>query len=145
METVAEVLQAKGADVHSVTPSSLVVLAVEKMCEKHIGALLVSDGRVPLGIFSERDLMRRVILARKDPMTTRVDEVMTTDVAYVEPHTPAREAMAIMTEHRCRHLPVVADGGVIGMLSIGDLVRWASREQAFEIQLLTAYVQGAYP
>jgi len=144
METVAEVLQHKGFLVHSVTRETRVVTAVEEMCEKHIGAVLVCNDDVPLGIFSERDLMRRVILARKDPMTTRVDEVMTTDVVCIAPTTPAREAMAIMTNRRCRHLPIVEGGRVVGLLSIGDLVRWASHEQAFEIQLLTDYVRGAY-
>ena len=110
----------------------------------HIGALLVCNAGVPLGIFSERDLMRRVILARKDPMTTLVEHVMTTDVVCVTPTTRAREAMAIMTNRRCRHLPVVEGGHVTGVLSIGDLVRGASHDQAFEIQLLTDYVRGAY-
>jgi CBS domain-containing protein len=144
METVADVLSFKGREVHSVKPETRVLSAVELMCERHIGALLVCSGRIPLGVFSERDLMRRVILAGKEPRETLVSDVMTTDVVCVEPGTPAREAMAIMTERRCRHLPVVEDGQVVGMLSIGDLVRWASQEQAFEIQLLTDYVRGAY-
>jgi CBS domain-containing protein len=144
METVAEILSFKGREVLSVKPETRVLSAVELMCERHIGALLVCSGRIPLGVFSERDLMRRVILAGKEPRDTVVADVMTTDVVCVEPTTPAREAMAIMTERRCRHLPVVEDGQVVGMLSIGDLVRWASQEQAFEIQLLTDYVRGAY-
>jgi CBS domain-containing protein len=121
-----------------------VLSAVEEMCEKHIGALLVTQGRVPLGIFSERDLMRRVILAQKDPVTTYVSDVMTTEVVCVGPTTPAREAMALMTDRRCRHLPVVDAGEVAGILSIGDFVRWMSVEQAFEIRVLTDYVRGAY-
>ena len=145
MDTVAEVLRYKGTVIHSIAPGTLVLSAVEEMCEKRIGALLVTQARVPLGIFSERDLLRRVILARRDPATTRVEEVMTTDVVCVGPQTPAKEAMAIMTERRCRHLPVVEGGEVIGMLSIGDLVRWMSLEQTFEIQTLTDYVRGAYP
>ena len=145
METVADILGYKGTEVHGVPPDTPVLAAVERMCARHIGALLVCNVRIPLGIFSERDLMTRVILARRDPMTTRVDEVMTTDVMCVGPGTPAREAMAIMTEKRCRHLPVVSHGEVVGILSIGDLVRWMSQEQAFEIQLLTDYVRGAYP
>lgn len=144
METVADVLRHKGTVVHCVAPETRVLAAVEEMCERHIGALLVGLGRVPLGIFSERDLMRRVILARRDPAATDVKDVMTTDVVCVGPGTPAREAMAIMTDRRCRHLPVVEDGHVIGLLSIGDLVRWMSTEQAFEIQMLTDYVRGAY-
>ncbi len=144
METVADVLRYKGTVVHSIAPETRVLTAVEEMCERHIGALLVTQGRIPLGIFSERDLMRRVILARKDPVSTYVQDVMTTEVLCVGPSTPARQAMAIMTDRRCRHLPVVDDNEVVGMLSIGDLVRWMSTEQAFEIQILTDYVRGAY-
>lgn len=145
METVADVLGYKGSVVHGIAPDARVVTAVERMCEAHIGALLVESMRVPLGIFTERDLMRRVILAKKDPEETRVIDVMSTDVVCVDPCTSVREAMALMTDRRCRHLPVVEGGAVIGMLSIGDLVRWLSFEQAFEIQLLTDYVRGAYP
>jgi CBS domain-containing protein len=144
METVADILGYKGTEVHSVTPDTTVLSAVEKMCDRHVGALLVCNANIPLGIFSERDLMKRVILARRDPLVTRVADVMTTDVVCIAPDTSAREAMAIMTDRRCRHLPIVAGGKIAGMLSIGDLVRWASQEQAFEIQLLTDYVRGAY-
>lgn len=144
MESVADILGYKGTTVYSVTPDTRVISAVHQMCDRHIGALLVCNAGIPLGIFSERDLMRRVILARKDPLETMVSDVMTTDVVCVAPDTPAREAMAIMTDRRCRHLPIVAGGKVVGLLSIGDLVRWASQEQAFEIQLLTDYVRGAY-
>lgn len=144
METVADILRYKGTTVHSVIPGTIVISAVERMCEEHVGALLVCNAGIPLGIFSERDLMRRVILARKDPAVTPVSQVMTTDIVCVAPDTRAREAMAVMTERRCRHLPVVFGGRIAGMLSIGDLVRWASEEQAFEIQFLTDYVRGAY-
>lgn len=144
MDTVADVLQDKGSTVHSVAPDTLVLSAVEEMCNKHIGALLVCSARVPIGIFSERDLMRRVILARRDPLKTLVQDVMTTDIACVAPSISVRQAMAIMTDRCCRHLPVVLGSEVIGMISIGDLVRWMSHEQAFEIQLLTDYVRGAY-
>ena len=144
METVADILAYKGTEIHSVTPDAMVLSAVEKMCDRHVGALLVRNAGIPLGIFSERDLMKRVILARKDPLTTRVSDVMTTHVVCVAPDTTAREAMAIMTNRRCRHLPVVAGGAITGMLSIGDLVRCVSQEQAFEIQVLTDYVRGAY-
>jgi CBS domain-containing protein len=144
METVADILGYKGTEVHSVTPDTAVLTAVERMCERHVGALMVCNAGIPLGIFSERDLMKRVILARKDPTATPVSEVMTTEVLCIGPETTAREAMAIMTDQRCRHLPVVTGGKIAGILSIGDLVRWASHEQAFEIQLLTDYVRGVY-
>ena len=144
MDTVADILSYKGTEVHSVTPDTIVLSAVETMCNRHVGALLVCNAGIPLGMFSERDLMKRVILARRDPAATLVADVMTDGVLCVGPSTPAREAMAIMTDRRCRHLPVVSGGEIVGMLSIGDLVRWASHEQAFEIQLLTDYVRGAY-
>lgn len=144
METVADVLGHKGTIVHSAAPEARVLEAVEHMCEAHVGALLVASAGVPLGIFTERDLMRRVILAQKSPTTTLVRDVMTTDVVYVDPTTTVREAMAIMTDRRCRHLPVLSGNRVVGMVSIGDLVRSLSFEQAFEIQVLTDYVRGAY-
>src|SRR4051812_47209564 len=131
METVADVLRYKGTVVHGIAPEARVVTAVERMCEAHIGALLVESARIPLGIFTERDLMRRVILAQRDPAKTQVVDVMSTDVVCIEPDVEVREAMALMTDRRCRHLPVVDGGAVIGMLSIGDLVRWMSSEQAF--------------
>ncbi len=110
-----------------------------------VGAVLVCDGTACSGIFTERDLMTRVILNGLDPTTTRVAEVMTADVACVQPSTPASEAMAIMTERRCRHLPVVEGGEIVGVISIGDLVRWDSRNQAFELRMLTDYIHGKYP
>jgi CBS domain-containing protein len=144
MESVREILDDKGWMVHSIGPEASVHRAVEAMCERRVGALLVTADGAPLGMFSERDVMTRVILARRDPERTPVAEVMTREVLCVEPATRARVAMAVMTERRCRHLPVVEDGRVVGLLSIGDLVRWASREQELEIRMLTDYVRGAY-
>lgn len=144
METVADVLGHKGTTVHSAPPEARVLEAVERMCEAHVGAVLIASAGVPLGIFTERDLMRRVILAQKSPATTLVGDVMTTDVVCIDPSTPIRQAMAIMTDRRCRHLPVLSGGRVTGMISIGDLVRCMTFEQAFEIQVLTDYVRGAY-
>jgi signal-transduction protein with cAMP-binding, CBS, and nucleotidyltransferase domain len=144
METVGEILKDKGRTIHFTSPGATIFDAVEAMCRHHVGALLVRAGvDAPGGILSERDVMTRVILAKRDPTTTLVEEVMTRSVVCVTPQTRAREAMAVMTERRCRHLPVVLDGRVVGMLSIGDLVRWASHEQEFEIRMLTDYVQGS--
>jgi signal-transduction protein with cAMP-binding, CBS, and nucleotidyltransferase domain len=145
METVGDIINEKGRAVHSIAPHETVLRAVETMCELRVGALLVCIDGAPRGIISERDIMVRVILARREPAHTKVEEVMTRDVACVQPDAKAREGMAIMTERRCRHLPVVADGRVVGLLSIGDLVRWASREHEFEIRMLTDYVRGVYP
>ncbi|AUX48670.1 inosine-5-monophosphate dehydrogenase [Sorangium cellulosum] len=144
MDSVGEVLNNKGRTVYTISPESTVFEAVQWMCARHVGALLVSIDGSPSGIISERDVMTRVILARRDPAKTLVADVMTREVVCVEPGTPARQAMAVMTERRCRHLPVVEDGRVIGMISIGDLVHWASHEQEAEIKMLTEYVQGVY-
>ena len=145
MDTIAHILKEKGTTIHRASGDVTVLAAVEMMSGKRIGALMVCEEGQPIGIFSERDLMTRVILAGRDPATTRVEEVMSRDVVFVEPSTSAEEAMAVMTERRCRHLPVVSGGSVVGLISIGDLVRWESRDQAFHIRMLTDYIQGKYP
>jgi CBS domain-containing protein len=145
MDTIERILAEKGSTVHSTHPTATVHEAVETMCTVRVGALLVCDEGTCVGIFTERDLLSRVILARRDPATTAVAEVMTREVVVVEPDTPAAEAMAIMTERRCRHLPVLRDGKLAGMVSIGDLVRWTSRNQEFELRMLTNYIAGKYP
>lgn len=146
MESLGEILDEKGRAVFTTTPEATVFEAVEMMASKHVGALLVCEGDVPAGILSERDVMMRVILERRDPALTRVADVMTRNVVCVEPSTPGEEAMAIMTNQRCRHLPVVSGGHVQGVVSIGDLVRCAARAQEFEIRMLVDYVSsGAVP
>jgi CBS domain-containing protein len=145
MDTVGKILKEKGSDVFSVTPQATVLEAVEAMSAKQVGAVLVCQDGEPVGIFSERDLMTRVILDRRDPKSTRVEDVMSRDIACVEPRTDAAEAMAIMTERRCRHLPVVEGGKITGVVSIGDLVRWESRNHRFEIRMLHDYITGKYP
>lgn len=144
MDTIRDILDEKGYEVHFIAPEATALEAVDLMCAKRIGALLVATSEATLGIISERDVMTRVILERREPEETRVERVMTRAVACVHLDTHAREAMALMTERRCRHLPVVADGAVVGMVSIGDLVRWGSREQEIEIKMLTEYVRGGY-
>jgi CBS domain-containing protein len=144
MDTIEDILEDKGRDVHAITPQATVLAAVEMMCNRRVGALLVATADATLGIISERDVLARVILEGREPSETRVENVMTRAVACVHPTTTTREAMAVMTERRCRHLPVVEDWGVVGIVSIGDLVRWASREQAMEIRMLTEYVHGGY-
>jgi CBS domain-containing protein len=146
METMERILQEKGSrQVHTIGPSATVFAAVEAMCAARVGAILICDGERCQGVFSERDLMSRVILAKRDPATTPVSDVMTREVVVVEPDTKASEAMAIMTERRCRHLPVVESGRVVGVVSIGDLVRWNSRHHQFHIRMLTNYITGQYP
>ncbi len=145
MDTVAAVLREKGSKVYTVAPEATTLEAARAMDAHNVGSLLVVDGEKPVGIFSERDLMRRVVVAGKDPAKVKVREVMSRDVWVVEPETRVKEAMAIMTERRCRHLPVVEKGKVVGLISIGDLVRWISKDQEFQIRMLENYITGAYP
>jgi CBS domain-containing protein len=143
MQTMEDILKDKGHEVYAIPPDATALQAVEMMCAHHVGALLVGTTEATLGIISERDVLTRVILAQREPAEICVEQVMTREVACVGPNTDAREAMAVMTGLCCRHLPVVTEGSVVGMVSIGDLVRWASREQEIEIRTLTEYVRGA--
>src|SRR5262245_27292122 len=145
MDTVGTIVAEKGRRVFTTTPDATVLQAVQEMCERRVGALLVLRDELPVGMFSERDVMVRVILAQRDPATTLVGEVMTQDVVVIGPDTEVGEAMAIMTDRRCRHLPVVQAGHVVGLVSIGDVVRCVSRNQEFEILALKDYVTGKYP
>lgn len=146
MATIATVLAEKGSRaVISVPPSATVRQAVQVMCDARVGAVLVADGGVPCGILSERDLMVRVILADRDPTATLVRDVMTPEVACIGLHASVEEAMAVMTERRCRHLPVVENEQLVGLVSIGDLVRHESQGKEFTIRMLTDYIGGKYP
>ncbi len=143
---VSNVLGDKGRQVYAIAPSVTVFQAVGEMNEKGVGALLVVDrDERPLGIFTERDVLRRVVGEGRDPLQTRVSEVMTHDLIVVSPSTTVAEAMAVMTQSRCRHLPVMDNGRVTGMVSIGDLTRWASLTQEVEIQHLVDYITGRHP
>jgi CBS domain-containing protein len=144
MQSIGEILDEKGHEVYFIAPTATVLQAVELMCARRVGALLVATPTATRGIISERDVLARVILEQRDPAKTKVEDVMTRAVACVHPTTRAREAMAVMTERRCRHLPVISDERVVGMVSIGDLVRAASREQDAEIRMLHEYVTGGY-
>jgi CBS domain-containing protein len=145
MRPIESILETKGHSLRVTAPGDTVLAATEAMCAAHVGSLLVMDGAVLRGIFSERDLLTRVVLARRDPSTTRVGDVMTTDVVSIAPDLSVRDAMGIMTERRVRHLPVVLDRCVIGLVSIGDLVRWTLEENTVEIDHLRGYVEGRYP
>jgi CBS domain-containing protein len=131
--------------VHYVGPDATVHEAVSTMCKKRIGALLVEENGAPIGIISERDIMQRLVLERRDPASTRVADIMTRDVLCIDPDHEPEQVMAIMTERRVRHIPVVEGRTVVGLVSIGDLVRWVSRNQDFEIRALRDYVCGVYP
>jgi len=145
MDPLELVLERKGRDVHIVDHRSTVLEAVDKMCRTHVGAVLVMDGDELAGIFSERDLMTRVVLARKDPSTTPVADVMTREILSIAPDVPPHEAMVLVTKHRVRHLPVVDGRRIVGVISIGDLVRWTLDQREAEIAELRDYVSGRYP
>ncbi|HHQ48609.1 MAG TPA: CBS domain-containing protein [Acidobacteria bacterium] len=142
---VKAILRHKGSEVHSVAPHVTVADAARAMNEKKIGALLVVDEDRPVGMFTERDILRRVIDSGRDPSQTKVQEVMSSEIVAIHPEATVEGAMAVMTEKRCRHLPVLEDEKVVGMVSIGDLTRWVSRRQANHIKDLVAYITGAYP
>jgi CBS domain-containing protein len=144
-DTLVAVLARKGSKVHCVVPEATVLAAVRKMNEERIGALLVCDGSDVLGIFTERDILCRVVDSTRDPATTEVAEVMTNELIAVPPDTLVEEAMAVITEKRCRHLPVIDDGNLVGLVSIGDLTSWVSRHQEGHIKDLLNFITGKYP
>jgi CBS domain-containing protein len=140
MKTVRDLLSGKGDAVYSVAPSATVYEALGVMAERGIGAVLVLDQDRLVGIISERDYARQVILKGKTSRDTPVSDIMTTSVVYVTPDRTVDECMAIMTNRRCRHLPVVVDRRVTGVLSIGDVVKALISEKQFEIEQLTSYI-----
>jgi CBS domain-containing protein len=140
MQNVRDVLAKKGSQVWSIEAGRTVYEALELMATKDVGALLVLDGGRPVGMFSERDYARQVILMGKASKETAVRDVMTTKVVYVQPQQNVEECMAIMTERRIRHLPVLEGGAVIGLVSIGDVVKAVISEKQFLIEQLEHYI-----
>ena len=137
--TVRDMLRGK-SDVYSVGPRETVYDALRLMADRNIGAVLVRSDETIDGIFSERDYARKVILLGKSSRDTLVSEIMTTRVVSVEPEWTAEQCMALMTEKRIRHLPVMEDGRLIGIISIGDVVRAVVDEQQFTIDSLRRYI-----
>lgn len=139
---VSSVLAEKGRNVYTIGKGVTVADAVREMNEKGIGALLVVDGRQPIGIFTERDVLRRIVDADKDPTVARISQVMTRNLVTITPGHHVEEAMEIMTSRRFRHLPVMENGELVGMLSIGDLLRWITLHQEDHIRHMTEYITG---
>jgi CBS domain-containing protein len=143
MTTVAQILEGKGREVWSVSPATLVYNALRLMAEKNVGALVVLEGDELRGVFSERDYARKVILEGKSSREIPVKEIMSTEVFTALPQQSVEECMAQMTDKHVRHLPVVEDGRVIGIISIGDAVKAIIAEREFTIKHLESYITGS--
>lgn len=143
VKSVAQVLQSKSDhSVYSISPGASVLDALKQMAERGVGALLVMEGERIAGIISERDYARKLVLLGRASHETPVREIMSSPVMYVRPDQTNEECMALMTENRLRHLPVVENGKLIGLISIGDLVKDIISEQKYIIEQLEHYIRG---
>lgn len=143
MTTVTQILKSKpDRTVYTIAPTASVLEAVRLMAEKNIGGLLVLEGGNVVGVVTERDLARKAFAMARPAQDTPVSEIMTTQVMYVSPERTSEECMALMTENRFRHLPVLDKGRLVGLVSIGDLVKDVISEQKFIIEQLEHYIAG---
>jgi len=144
-DPVRLVLNQKGQNIWHVSPEGCVYDAIEMMADKHVGALMVVSEDNLVGVVSERDYARKVILQGKSSKQTQVKEIMTSPAIFVTPKHTVEDSMRIMTEKHIRHLPVVEDGKVLGVVSIGDLVKWMISAQQHTISQLHNYITSQYP
>jgi CBS domain-containing protein len=144
MYTVRHLLQQKGSTVWSIAPQASVYDALQLMADKNIGALLVMDKNKVVGMFTERDYARKVVLQGRSSKTTTVGELETTHVLYVNPDDSIENCMALMTEKRLRHLPVMENEELVGLVSIGDIVKAVISEREFTIRELERYITGGH-
>jgi CBS domain-containing protein len=142
LKTVQQLLQAKGSETWSITPDATVFDAIKLMSEKEIGALVVTNDAAVVGILSERDYARKVLLKGRSSRNTPVRDIMSREVVCAEPDQNVEHCMNVMTEKRIRHLPVMENGRLIGIVSIGDLVKSIISEQQETIEQLESYIRG---
>lgn len=142
MRNVRQLLESKPAEIHAIGPEAAVIDAIRLMAEKGIGALLVMDGPSLAGIVSERDYARKVVLAGRSSSDTRVGQIMSTEVFRVRPEDSTEQCMALCTDRRIRHLPVVQGSEVVGVISIGDLVKAVIEDQQVQLEQLGRYIAG---
>ena len=145
MSNVQSILERKGSHVHSIPEDHTVLNAAVVMNTHRIGALVVTSGEVVVGIFTERDVLYRVVAARRDPATTLVKDVMSSPVAVCTPQTTRDECRQVMRSRRIRHLPVVSEGKLVGIASIGDVLEFTDAEQSATIQYLYQYMYVDWP
>jgi len=141
---IRDILGAKRSDVYSVGPLATVIDAVNTMNECHIGAVLVCEAGCPVGIFTERDVLVRVVAAHRDPRQTLVRDVMTTRLYTASPEDTLLDVMRLMTDRRCRHVPVMRGPSLIGIVSIGDLTKATQYNLRQEVRQLSTYIGGPY-
>jgi CBS domain-containing protein len=137
--------KAGGNVTHSIAPGITVAAAVDILNQAKVGSVLVMDKGRLVGIFTERDVLRRVVGARRDPASTLVADVMTRELAVMKPGATVQDAMRVISERRIRHIPVVEEGKVLGVVSQGDLNHWLVRNQEAEVAQLVEFVTGKYP
>lgn len=145
MVTIGQILEKKGRAVVGVSPDTSVFEALHLMADHHIGAVVVMEGPRLVGIMTERDYSRKVVLVGKSSKETPVRDIMTTRVLYTNPSDRLMGCMALMTAHRVRHLPVLIEERVVGIVSIGDLVKARIEDLTFEVETLDRYIRGDYP
>jgi CBS domain-containing protein len=140
--TIGTILHHKGASVWTISPQATVFEAIQLLARKNIGALPVVEGDKLIGIFTERDYTRKVALEGKTSHTTKVREILTSEVVAISPNETVEDAMRLMTEKRIRHLPVLEEGRMVGLISIGDMVNWIISAQSAAIDQMEAYLSG---
>lgn len=145
MELVADILRNKADRVVTIDVSKTVYQAIERMVENNVGSIIVLDKDRIAGIFTERDYLRRIVLRGRTSRDTPIQEVMTNDVIFVEPSNSVQECLAIMTRQKIRHLPVLEDETLLGVISIGDCVKEVSRGAEANVRYLTEFITGRYP